>query len=235
MTTTIVVDAGNTRIKTGVFKGDRLQEVLHFGSNDWNALKSFLLEHRFSNSIVSSVRSEKETRWILQLLHNPIHFDSKIELPLKNTYTTPESLGADRLANVVAAATLAKGASLVIDIGTCIKFDIIDEEKSYLGGSISPGIDLRYKSLHEFTGNLPLLDEKSKANWNGDSTNSCIHSGVMQGIQGELNYFLDFYISKYPSLTIFVTGGDAHCFDFQIKNNIFVEQNLTLYGLFYAL
>jgi type III pantothenate kinase len=235
MNTTIVVDAGNTRIKTGVFKGDRLQEVLYFGSEDWNALKSFLLENRFENTIVSSVRSEKETRWILQLLHNPIRFNPGIELPLKNTYTTPETLGADRLANVVAAATLAKGAALVLDIGTCIKFDIIDDQKTYLGGSISPGISLRYKSLNEFTGALPLIDDNSKSDWYGDSTNTCIHAGVMQGIQGEINYFLDYYIKKYPDLTIFVTGGDAHCFDFQIKNNIFVEQNLTLYGLFYSL
>jgi type III pantothenate kinase len=235
MDTTIVVDAGNTRIKTGVFKGDRLQEVFYFGSDDWNALKSFLLDNRFENTIVSSVRSEKETRWILQLLQNPIRFHSGIELPLKNTYTTPETLGADRLANVVAAATLAKGAALVLDIGTCIKFDIIDDNKTYLGGSISPGITLRYKSLNDNTGSLPLIDDNSKAEWYGDSTFSCIHSGVMQGIQGEINYFLDYYIKKYPDLTIFVTGGDAHCFDFQIKNNIFVEQNLTLYGLFYSL
>jgi type III pantothenate kinase len=235
MDTTIVVDAGNTRIKTGVFKGDRLQEVLYFGSEDWNALKSFLLEHRFENTIVSSVRSEKETRWILQLLHNPIRFHSGMELPLKNTYTTPDTLGADRLANVVAAATLAKGAALVLDIGTCIKFDIIDDQKTYLGGSISPGINLRYKSLNDYTGALPLIEDNSKAEWFGDSTSTCIHAGVMQGIQGEINYFLDFYSNKYPDLTIFVTGGDAHCFDFQIKNNIFVEQNLTLYGLFYSI
>jgi type III pantothenate kinase len=235
MNTTIVVDAGNTRIKTAVFKEDRLQEVLYFGSDDWNSLKSFLLEHRFSNAIVSSVRSEKETRWILQMLHNPIRFNASMELPLKNTYTTPETLGADRLANVVAAATLAKGAALVLDIGTCIKFDIIDEEKSYLGGSISPGIALRYKSLNEFTGALPLIDDTSKAVIYGDSTESCIHAGVMNGIQAEINYFLEYYTNKYPGLTIFVTGGDAHCFDFQIKNNIFVEQNLTLYGLFYSL
>ena len=235
MNTTIVVDAGNTRIKVGVFKGDRLQEVLYFGGDDWNSLKSFLLEHRFENTIVSSVRSEKETRWILQLLNNPIRFNSGLELPLKNTYTTPETLGADRLANVVAAATLAKGAALVLDIGTCIKFDIIDDNKTYLGGSISPGISLRYKSLNEFTGSLPLVDDNSKSDWFGDSTDSCIHAGVMQGIQGEINYFLDYYSNKFPGLTIFVTGGDAHCFDFQIKNNIFVEQNLTLYGLFYSL
>ncbi len=235
MNTTIVVDAGNTRIKVGVFKGDRLQEVLYFGSEDWNTLKSFLLDHRYENVIVSSVRSEKETKWLLQLLNNPIRFNTSLELPLTNTYTTPETLGPDRLANVVAAAKLAKGAALIVDVGTCIKFDIVDNHKTYLGGSISPGITLRYKSLNEFTGSLPLVDDNSKAQWFGDSTHTCIHAGVMQGIQGEINYFLDFYSKKYPDLTIFVTGGDSHCFDFQIKNNIFVEQNLTLYGLFYSI
>jgi type III pantothenate kinase len=235
MSVSIVVDAGNTRIKTAVFKEDRLQEVLYFGSDDWNALKSFLLEHRFANAIVSSVRSEKDTKWIMQLLHNPIRFNKSIELPIQNSYATPETLGADRLANVIAAFTLTKGPALVIDIGTCIKFDIIDDTKTYLGGSISPGIQLRYKSMNEYTGALPLVDENSRADWYGDSTESCMHVGVMKGIQAEIDQFIHYYVSKYPDLTIFVTGGDAHCFDFQSKNNIFVEQNLTLYGLFYSL
>jgi type III pantothenate kinase len=235
MNTTIVIDAGNTRIKTAVFKGDRLQEVLYFGSDDWNLLKSFLLEYRFASAIVSSVRSEKDTKWILQLLHNPIRFNHTLELPIVNAYNSPETLGADRLANVVAAGKLAKGAALVVDIGTCIKFDIIDQSKTYIGGSISPGIQLRYKAMHEFTGTLPLLDDTSKSEWYGDSTAECMHVGVMKGIQAEIDQFIQFYHVKFPDLTIFVTGGDAHCFDFQIKNNIFVEQNLTLYGLFYSL
>jgi type III pantothenate kinase len=235
MNSSIVIDAGNTRIKVGVFKGDRIQEVLHFGNEDWNSLKSFLLDHQFNNAIVSSVRSEKDTKWILQLLPNPIRFSATLDLPLKNTYTTPETLGSDRLANVVAAATLAKSSALVIDIGTCVKFDIIDADKTYLGGSISPGISLRYKSLSEHTGALPLVDDYSKPTSYGDSTVSCIHSGVMNGIQAEIDFFISYYSANFEGLTIFVTGGDAHCFDFQSKNNIFVEQNLTLFGLFYSI
>ncbi|MBP6458802.1 MAG: type III pantothenate kinase [Crocinitomicaceae bacterium] len=235
MDSSIVIDAGNTRIKVGVFRGDRIQEVLHFGNEDWNALKAFLLDHQFNNAIVSSVRSEKDTKWILQLLPNPKRFTSSLDLPLNNTYTTPDTLGSDRLANVVAAATLAKSSALIIDIGTCVKFDIIDSNKTYLGGSISPGISLRYKSLAEHTGSLPLVDDFSKPNSYGDSTISCIHSGVMIGIQAEIDYFINYYSSSFEDLTIFVTGGDAHCFDFQSKNNIFVEQNLTLFGLFYSI
>ena len=197
--TTLVIDAGNTRIKIGVFKNEALVEVIRFGNEEWNDLKSFLLEYRFTNSVVSSVRSDKDTRWIL------------------------------------AASKLATSSALVIDIGTCIKFDVIDQNKCYLGGSISPGIKLRYKSLHDYTGLLPLLNDDSNAPIIGDSTESCMHSGVMQGIQGEINHFVSYYVARYQDLTIFVTGGDAHCFDIDSKNNIFVEQNLTLYGLYYSI
>lgn len=231
---TIVIDAGNTCIKVGVFKKDRIQEVMHFGNDDWTALKSFLTEFTYLNSIVSSVRSEKDTRWILQLLNNPKRFNPSTTY-LKHTYSTPETLGSDRLANVIAVASMSKTNALIIDVGTCIKFDFITDDKIYKGGSISPGISLRYKSLNDHTGNLPLVNDFSKPNWIGDSTISCIHSGVVLGIQGEINLFMDYYSSHYQDLTIFVTGGDAHCFDFQSKNNIFVEQNLTLYGLYYSM
>ena len=233
--TTLVIDAGNTRIKIGVFKNEALVEVIRFGNEEWNDLKSFLLEYRFTNSVVSSVRSDKDTRWILQMLQNPISFNGSQELLLKHVYQTPETLGSDRLSNVLAASKLATSSALVIDIGTCIKFDVIDQNKCYLGGSISPGINLRYKSLHDYTCLLPLLNDDSNAPIIGDSTESCMHSGVMQGIQGEINHFVSYYVARYQDLTIFVTGGDAHCFDIDSKNNIFVEQNLTLYGLYYSI
>ena len=231
---TIVIDAGNTCIKVGIFNKDRIQEVKYFGNDDWAALKSFIAEYPYANSIVSSVRSEKDTRWMLQLLSHPIRFQTTTT-NIKHTYTTPETLGSDRLANVIAVASLSKTNSLIIDVGTCLKFDFISVDKVYKGGSISPGIALRYKSLNEYTGNLPLVNDYSKPNSIGDSTISCIHTGVILGIQAEIDYFINHYSSLYQDLTIFVTGGDAHCFDFQSKNDIFVEQNLTLYGLYYSM
>jgi len=199
--TTLVVDAGNTSIKLGIFHNRHLHEVVRFSLDQLGEMKTFLMEHRFSATVFSSVLSEKNTKWIAQLLEHPVRFSSSMDLPFEHTYESMETLGADRLANVVAAHAMVKGPSLIIDIGTCIKFDVISAEGIYLGGSISPGIHLRYKAL----------------------------------IQGELNYFVSYYQLKYSGLTIFVTGGDAHYFDFQSKNNTFVEPNLTLYGLFYSI
>lgn len=233
--TTLVVDAGNTSIKLGIFHNRHLHEVVRFSLDQLGEMKTFLMEHRFSATVFSSVLSEKNTKWIAQLLEHPVRFSSSMDLPFEHTYESMETLGADRLANVVAAHAMVKGPSLIIDIGTCLKFDVISAEGIYLGGSISPGIHLRYKALNAFTGNLPLLDTTSTAFMLGNSTSSCMEAGVMQGIQGELNYFVSYYQLKYSGLTIFVTGGDAHYFDFQSKNNTFVEPNLTLYGLFYSI
>ncbi len=235
MKTTLVIDAGNTRIKAGVFKGDQLKEIFYFGNQDWNSLKTFLLEYHFDRSILSSVRSEKETNWLLQMMPNSIHFKNSGDLPIDHLYKTPDTLGSDRLANIIAAKYLTQSTALVIDIGTCIKFDLIDSKKCYIGGSISPGINLRYKALEAFTGKLPLVEEYSLPPIIGDSTKSCIHSGVMQGIQGEINYFISKYTYQFENLTIYVTGGDAHCFDIQSKKGIFVELNLTLIGLFHSI
>lgn len=235
MKTTLVIDAGNTRIKAGVFIDDQLKDVYYFGNKDWNKLKSFLLEYHFDQSILSSVRSEKETTWLLQMMPNSIHFKNSIDFPIEHKYLTPETLGSDRLANIFAIKQLSKGPALVIDIGTCIKFDVINHNQRYLGGSISPGINLRYKALESFTGALPLVQEYDMPPIIGNSTTSCIHSGVMQGIQGEINYFIQNYTSQFENLTIYVTGGDSHCFDIQSKNGIFVELNLTLIGLYHSI
>ena len=123
-------------------------------------------------------------------------------------------------------------ASVSIDIGTCIKFDFVDENGNYKGGSISPGIDLRYKTLNDYTGNLPLVNDKSKTELVGNSTINSIKSGVLNGIQAELNHFIYLYSKEYQDLTFFVTGGDAVYFDFPLKNNTFVDENLTLKGLY---
>jgi type III pantothenate kinase len=231
----LVVDIGNTRIKAGIVFEDKLIDVFYFNSTQ--DFKDFIerKNEEFLLEVISSVRSQTETNDILSFCSNPIRFDSSKINTITNEYNTPNTIGSDRVANIIAAINLSNSNSLIIDIGTCIKFDFVTKEKIYLGGSISPGIQLRYKSLNQFTGALPLLSETSKTRMIGQSTSECIHSGVINGIQGEINYFLDNYSSDYQDLTVFVTGGDAHCFDFQTKNNIFVEKNLTLLGLFYSI
>jgi type III pantothenate kinase len=121
---------------------------------------------------------------------------------------------------------------VVIDLGTCLKFDFLNKKNEYLGGSISPGLQMRYQALHHFTGKLPQL-EAYKAGFIGASTKDSIHAGVIEGMQGEINHFISRYETDFKDLTFFVTGGDLKYFEFHPKSNIFAVENLTLWGLFY--
>ncbi len=228
----MVVDAGNTRIKVAVYNNAELAEIHLFSNDELQQLKAFLFDNRFHKAILSSVRSAKETKWMLQLMQGAKLFKTTEELPVRLDYETPETLGADRLANAIAAYAKSQSNCLVIDIGTCIKFDFVDSEGTYRGGSISPGIQLRYKAMNDYTAALPLINNTDAAKLIGKSTVDCMHSGVMGGIQAELNQFIREYEAVYQDLKIFVTGGDAQHFDFGAKNNIFVDENLTLTGLF---
>lgn len=228
----LVVDAGNTRIKVAVYNNEELAEIHLFSSDELQKLKSFLLDNRFHEAILSSVRSKKETQWLLQLMQGAKLFKNISPLPVQVNYETPETLGADRLANAIAAYVKSQSNCLVIDVGTCIKFDLVDAKGVYQGGSISPGIRLRYQAMHEFTAGLPLINIIDPAKLIGKSTVECMHSGVMRGIQSEITQFIQEYKTIYQDLKIFVTGGDAQYFDFGAKNNIFVDENLTLTGLF---
>jgi type III pantothenate kinase len=231
----LVIDAGNTRIKTGVFVDDCLDDFRYFQHQDLSKFKQYIQNVKYDEAILASVKSEKDTQWIKQLIRNVKIFNKLDKIPITNLYKTPETLGQDRLANVIAAYHKTKGNTLVLDIGTCIKFDFINAKGEYVGGSISPGIKLRYKALNEFTGLLPLLNETKIPKWIGKSTKECMHIGVIRGVQAEINEFIKEYQSNNEDLTIFVTGGDAQYFEFQPKSNIFAVENLTLEGLFITL
>jgi type III pantothenate kinase len=143
-----------------------------------------------------------------------------------------ETIGIDRLCNVAAAIKNFESENcLVVDIGTCIKFDFISANNIYLGGSISPGIDVRYKSLHEQTSKLPLIASKVNTPIIGDNTKRAIHSGVINGMQYEIQGMILRYEKDFSDLKILITGGDASYFDFPQKSNIFANKNLTLEGI----
>ncbi|MCE3296047.1 MAG: putative transcriptional acitvator, Baf family [Crocinitomicaceae bacterium] len=228
--TYLVIDAGNTRVKTALYTAEDYVSVHHFSQNDEAAFFSFLKEATYDFAILSSVLESDKTAEILALTHNCLTLD-KAKIPVQNNYGSPETLGADRLANAVAAMFKARGNRLVIDVGTCIKFDFVDAADTYLGGSISPGLRMRYEAMHHFTGRLPLLEPEKPGNHLGSTTESCMHAGALQGAQEEINGFIRYYEDKYEGLTIFVTGGDYLYFDYSAKNGIFADDNLTLFGL----
>jgi type III pantothenate kinase len=231
----IVVDAGNTRIKVGLFQNNDLQEVHAFSNDEFTKLKSLLLKHKDFSGIISSVRSDKNTKWLKGLLPNAILFNHQLPIPLTNNYESPDTLGIDRLANAIAAANISEKNALVIDIGTCIKYDFIRYPQIYEGGAISPGIELRYRSMHQFTGKLPLIEDRIQGPFVGKNTLDAMRSGVMNGMHLEMVGIIEEYRRLYPELTIFLTGGDSPHFELGNKYGIFADENLTLKGLLIAL
>lgn len=145
---------------------------------------------------------------------------------------TPETLGKDRLAAVIAASNIFPGSDLlVIDAGTAITYDFINKDREYHGGSISPGINMRFKALNTFTGRLPLIDPEPFDQLIGLNTHEAILSGVMNGARYEMNGIIEDYQLKFPHLKTILTGGDAIYFDKKLKSNIFVSSNLVILGL----
>lgn len=227
----LLIDAGNTHIKAGEVRNGSISSVHRFGYTD-NTFNAFLRQHENASKVLSSVLDEEHTARLVEELTPCFRVTHSTKLPLTLDYETPVTLGMDRICNACAMLRLSKThISISIDIGTCIKFDIL-EGTVYKGGSISPGIELRYRAMHEFTGKLPLLDARGSAPMIGNSSHKSMHSGVINGIRTELDGFMTFYRSQYPELTFFITGGDAVYFDFEGKNDIFVIENLTLEGMY---
>lgn len=229
----IALDIGNTRMKLGVFENRQLSEIHRVPLGEIDSFLSNFDQSNVKDVVISSVVSEEQLAMIKQFWKNPIIIDHRSKLPFENIYKTPETLGIDRICNATYAYIHSStDCAVVIDLGTCIKFDIVDKEKGYLGGSISPGIQLRYKALNEFTGNLPLLNNTSSLPVIGNSTRTSMQSGVINGIRLEIEGFITDYANNFPDLTFFVTGGDLEHFDLASKNDIFADENLTLKGLY---
>lgn len=231
----LVVDVGNTRIKAAVFEGATLFEIFVFSKielqkNIENILKNF---EKITDLVVSSVGDvEKQSFLVYNEVLN-VHFLSHEDpFPFQNCYATPKTLGIDRMV-LAAGATLQfpNQNRLVIDAGTCVTYDFIDEENNYLGGAIAPGLRLRYEALHNFTAKLPLLSLESPKDFIGTSTSESIHSGVVNGFVYEIDGFIDEYKARYSNFIIILTGGDTDFLAKRLKNTIFANSNFLLESL----
>ncbi|PHX76869.1 MAG: pantothenate kinase [Flavobacteriales bacterium] len=229
----LTIDFGNTASKYALFSEGG---ILH--SHGFYEDVSAFVGLGLKGCIFSTVR--KEVPWLTGL-DCPVHlFSSSMSLPVKIGYETPETLGADRLAGVLGAKWLLgrdgmSGACLLIDVGTCITYDWLTPEGEYLGGSISPGLHMRYLALHQQTGKLPLVSHEVFENQLGRNTNESILCGVQQGVWGESHRQIEHFLEKYPKGVVFITGGDALFLAEQQKTKIFVEPLLIHYGLMHAL
>jgi type III pantothenate kinase len=184
------------------------------------------------NAILSSVINHPQ--WVENNLKffNGVILNSSTKLPISINYTTPNTLGNDRIANAVALSVLyPKQNSLSIDIGTCIKYDMLSENNAYLGGGISPGFGMRLKAMHGFTDKLPLVEKSIPVNLIGDSTESSLLSGAYFGALAEMKEIINSYKLRFPNLNVVATGGDLYYFEKELKNSIFANAFLTLVGL----
>ncbi len=231
----LVIDVGNTLVKLGVFDSGEFKLKKTCVKKDFLTTLSEIIESfpSINNSIVSAVANFSEHQLLkLQQHCEVLVLDHQTKVPFKNCYQTPLTLGIDRIALVSAAAhQYASKNVLIIDAGTCITYDFLNEDNAYLGGAISPGISMRYNALHTFTNKLPLLEVTKPKSLLGNTTATSIHSGVVNGVLHEIEGFIEDYKRKYKNLTVILTGGDAHFLRDTIKNDIFANSNFLLEGL----
>ncbi len=234
----LIIDVGNTRVKIAVFDNDHMIEKKIVSLPQFiEKLNEFVTNYPVKKAIISSVgRLSEEQARSVQLRFPTLLLSHTTSLPFVNDYTTPKTLGVDRMALVAAFAKAYSGKNgLIIDAGTCITYDFINARGHYKGGAISPGIQLRYKTLHNLTANLPLLDMEMPETLVGDSTEAAIHSGVMIGVVKEIDGIIDQYKIDYGVDTIILTGGDAEILSKRLKNSIFAHSNFLMEGLNYIL
>jgi len=231
----LTIDVGNSRIKAAVFEQDTLVELFVTDPKEAAIFFSeiFIKYPKIKSVIYASVGKIEDG--VLDLLQKYVEIqiiDHTTILPITNNYKTPKTLGVDRMV-LAAGATLLypKQNRLVIDVGTCVTYDFIDQDNRYLGGAISPGIILRYKSLNDYTQNLPLLESNSNEIFIGNSTENSIRSGVINGLTYEIDGFISQYFLKYQDLTVILTGGDAEFLAKRLKNTIFANSNFLLESL----
>jgi len=235
----LVIDIGNTFTKIAVFDNGELLYTEHFITVDPGTLNKFLTSYPIDKAIISSVKKDQEDwQTILSEKTQLTYFSAGMTTGIHNHYLTPKTLGLDRLAAVTGAGYLYPGKNnLVIDGGTCITYDYIDSNLNYFGGSISPGLAMRYNALNYYTSNLPVVKADDKFTDNlGKDTLTAIRSGVQNGIKYELTGFIESYTKDQQQLNIILTGGDSIFFDTLLKNSIFapyikIEPHLVLKGL----
>jgi len=230
----LCIDRGNSSTKIGIFNQNDLIETFQFNILGRDEIAEIFQNFDITACILSSVVSDNKE--LISLIINKsvsfLELSHLSELPIRNLYETPETLGKDRIAAVVGASFLKPNTDiLVIDAGTAITYDFINSEKEYLGGNIAPGFNMRLQAMHQFTNKLPLVEAEPESTFLGTNTKSAILAGAFQGIIFEMNGYISSLKIKYPQLSTFLTGGSTFYFANKLKNTIFAEKNLVLIGL----
>jgi len=230
----LILDFGNTQKKLALFEAGGLLLVQNHPAISKDIIAQFIETHPgITSCILSSVIQHSED--IPEYLRQKLLFigmDEHTPIPILNKYETTRSLGKDRLAAAIAGATIFPGENvLVICAGTALTFDFVNDQGEYLGGSISPGMQMRFNALHTFTDKLPLLSYQESAGLVGSNTQMSILSGVINGIVAEIEGISHAYQENYPGLKIILSGGDLNYFVKRLKISIFALPNIVIHGL----
>ncbi len=230
----LCLDFGNTRLKAALFISDELKEVIVLRDDAVAHLAEIIQQHKPERSILSSVINHDKNIEALLNERTSFHKLSHLsKLPFTLPVGKPESMGADRIAIAAAAVFLFPHQNnLAIGLGTCITFNFINQRHEFMGGSISPGMEMRFEAMHHFTAKLPLV----KAHWNvplvGYDTATNLQSGVVLGMAKEIDGIIDLYKEKWGNFNALLTGGDTALFRPYLKNGIFADPHLIFKGLY---
>jgi type III pantothenate kinase len=229
----LIIDRGNTRIKWCVYDGNQAIEAGAKGYLTDDEIQNLLIHFKVDRAIVSTVAGLHFSLNRLFKLDSIIWLSAQTPLPYKNNYETPETLGKDRLAAVAGAQALWPDKNLmVIDTGTCITIDFLDNNGNYLGGNICPGPELRYYAMNEHTDALPLVERNTDGfNLIGQNTTEALQNGGISACVVELEGWIDRSREQFEDLHVVISGGDAQQFAENMKKRIFVREDLVMLGL----
>lgn len=234
MTITLCLDFGNTRYKAAVFYNDQLHEIIVLPDDNRDTLERLLQQVRPAYCILSSVVNHQPHVEDLLQAHTHFHkLSHQTRLPFTTPVGKPETIGADRLALCAAAVHLfPEKNNLAIGLGTCITYNFLNQRHEFLGGSISPGLEMRFKSMHALTAKLPLVQME----WNfpliGYDTKTNLLSGVALGMAKEIDGIIEAYEEKFGNFNVLLTGGDTPHFAPLLKKQIFADPQLIFKGLY---
>lgn len=235
MSASLCIDWGNSLVKAGVFVNGNLEETFTFKHSEaLTGVTSVIQKHAPKRAIICSVSADSYNmeQMLNELLEDCMKLDNSTSVPIMNAYTSPDSLGADRLALAVAAHMLYPGQNnLVVSLGTCITYNFVQKNKAFRGGAISPGLDMRFKAMNQFTDRLPLVDMNGEVLLLGYDTETCIRSGAVFGMAAEIDGIVNEYSSQYPDFNAILTGGSSAEFASKLKCKIFADPDLLMKGL----
>ena len=233
----LTIDNGNTSVKVAFFIGTELVATNRFMRRDVRLLDRFISTYKPDSAIMCSTASSEASQRVEELINQRcsrvMNLTHETPMPISLGYRTPQTLGRDRIATAVGAWSIAQGGDvLVIDAGTAITYDLVTADGCFVGGNIAPGLGLRFKSLHEHTGRLPLVDADGDTPVMGYDTQTAIRSGVLLGLLGEIRSCIATLKMSHPGLTVFLTGGDGKLLHSRLgEEGVIYQEHLAAEGL----